>query len=110
LTAEHLVRYLVAAVRSLGIEKLEDLDIVDGTEIVICAGRAFPPRIAPITEFYPKLFVKKEEYFSGSSLEARLKMQGGKQVFGSNIQSAEQYSMLAKMGLVEDRRTKKNGD
>ena len=51
------------------------------------------------------LFPPEQEKKLVSGLKMDLK---NKQIFGDNIQSAEQYRMLAKAGYVKDLRTKKN--
>lgn len=50
-----LVRWIIAAVRSLG-HSTDDLDIIEGLDITLCALRSMPPRVCAVTEFYAGIF------------------------------------------------------
>lgn len=98
----------MANLRSLGID-LELLDIISGTEILICALRA--GRAIGIQDFYVGLFEEENTSMKYKTQEKSggLTRTGKKQIFGGNIQTAEQFGMLARSGFVIDNR-KKNKD
>ncbi|MEA2112435.1 MAG: hypothetical protein U9P50_00470 [Patescibacteria group bacterium] len=80
------------------------MDIDEGLDTVICALRCEFPRACSLKDFYQGLFEPPKK---GIPLQAGLNKQSGKQFLGNNIQSAEQFLMLAKMGLAVDKRKKK---
>jgi len=96
------VRWLVAAARSLGVT-VENLDISECVDLVFCALKSFPPRVCPIQEFYPNIFVLEEQEELSSSLSYDPK---SKTPFGS-VRSAEQFERLAGAGWAVDHRKKK---
>lgn len=99
---------MIACVRSLG-QDPEDLDLIEGIDVVFVALNAFPPRICAITDFYGGLF-EKEPAAASEKLEAGLNFNPqSKQIFGGKIQSAEQFDLLAKAGYIRDLRKKKDG-
>ncbi len=76
--------------------------------MVFSALRCSTPRACTLQDFYPGIFPPEEgeeEEFQRRPLTSGVKMDSkNKQFLGGNIQSAEQYEMLAKMGLAVDKR------
>lgn len=103
MSLRQVIRWLKANLRQLGCD-LENLDIDEGLDTVICALRCEFPRACSLKDFYQGLFEPPKK---GIPLQAGLNKQSGKQFLGNNIQSAEQFLMLAKMGLAVDKRKKK---
>ena len=79
--------------------------------MVFVALNAFPPRVCSIVDFYGGLFEKEPAPAAArNELESGLKLNPGqRQIFGGNIQSAEQFDLLAKAGYIRDLRKKKDG-
>ncbi len=86
---------------SLGCD-VENIDILDGIDVVFCDQRSQAPKICSLTDFYPGIFPPGEK--AKPKLEGGVKMDRGK-VRG--VRSAEQFKVLAKTGLVRDLRKKK---
>lgn len=98
------MRWLRVSLRILGCN-LEDLNIDEGAEIAIAAIRAPSSIICSLTDFYQGIFPPEEEEEKERPLEPGFKVNTkSKKFLGDNIQSAEQYKMLAKMGLATDKR------
>lgn len=77
------------------------MDIIDGIDVIFSAMNTFPPKICFIFDFYPKYFrkVKKDEPRRRKlSTDFQYCPRRGK-VTGE-LRSAEQFEMLAKMGLA----------
>jgi hypothetical protein len=87
---------------------LDNVDVVEGFEVVNVSMRSGIPQICTVQDFYPGIFPKKEEQTlvdGVKSLEPGLKHNHKSRMpLGDNIQTAEQYELLAKMGLVVDKR------
>ena len=107
LSLRQIVRWLRANLRSWGTD-LESLDITEGTDAVLCALRS-GGRACAIRDFYAGLYPKESPRFfrpSPKSMGVAFEDRGRKRRIG-NVQTAEQFSMLAKMGLARDLRGRK---
>ena len=110
MSLKQVVRWLRANLLQLGCN-LELLDIENGTDAVISALRCEFPRACSLKAFYEGLYGKKNSIQSKYSVKSRvlgLEKTTKKHTFGDNLQSAEQFIMLANMGLAVDKREKKH--
>jgi hypothetical protein len=105
LSLRQIVRWVRGNLISCGLE-LEQIDIVEGFDAVLCGLRCGTPRMCALEDFYEGIFPREDESHK-RPLEAGLKKQSGKQIYGDNIQSAEQLIMLANAGLANDKREQK---
>lgn len=89
--------------RSLGCDPdAQEIDIVDGLDIITVAMSSFPPRVCGLREFYPDMFPKSKKEKSMNDFPSLQYDAESKYPFGSDgIGTAEQFEQMARSGWAE---------